>query len=484
MTSGGDLPLGLFLDQATRAVLACQSRLDRAVNPRSSRSPRPGQRLFYALPRATFEIESAMVLDHRRVRFTRRGRRETLEHRLGFQLISVPESPPGLATATPRIELREPAFLATTAQEKTLFAALQSGLATAGGWHLVDAETTRRALTADPRLRRRIRRLAEGLRPERLVFFPLPGSGYLAAGVEGLDLESDERRTDSLFLLQPDATPRVRVFNFPGSPLGDRIPYDPLHRLALAIRHWQEGSSEDHLSPWDDSRRPGFEGLDAFVHNLERAYGRNLERLAEQSDPATLPSFYDLAEVEAHLRFSIETTRGRVSFDELLETDDPEPDTSATSSVALRAERRGGRPVITVSLEEIEFLPQAEKREALLDWILENHSTIARRLAPRDAARYRELLTDPELRRAAVVFRTYRVRRAEEALVVIWPGEPGSGDPSLAFAVEKRGEKVGDVEAVLGAGDAVSRVTLTREHFAVLHRFFVALRLWRNRGAE
>ncbi len=479
-----DLPLGLFFDQATRAVVASQRKLDSEINPRTLGAPNPGQRLFYALPRATFEIESAMVVDRKRVRFTRRGERQTLRHRLGFQLIAVPEPPPEFA-AEPRVELEEPAFLPTTAQERGLFASLIQDLEADDGWQLVDQATTHRVLAEEPRLRVHVRRLAASLQLERVVFFRLMGGDFLAAGIESVDLEKKKNRVDSLFVITPDTAPRVTIHAFPGSPLGDRVAYQPLHRLALTIRHWLAGFLRDQRSPWDHSRRPGFEELDAFVDNLTRAYGRNLERLAKQRDTSALPSFYDLTGVEAHLSFSIETTVGRVSFQQLLEpTTDREPaDTSATSRIALRCERRAGHPTVTVSLEEIEFLPQAEMRDALIDWLLEHRTEIARQLDRRRPGRYLRYLEDPERRRVAVIFRTYRTRRGEQLLVVVWPGETGQRIRDFVFAVEKRGEEIGEIEDLMGIGDELPDITLDHDQFSALHRFFAAMRLWRNRGA-
>ncbi len=476
-----ELSLEQFVDRATLSVLAGQQKLDREVNPKARQTALPGQALFYSFPRAAFAIESAIVMDKKRVLFKRRSRASTLSHRLSFDLIAVPE-PPARPTLAPTLELAEPALLLSRKDEQQLLTMLLDGLRNPTGWWIVDQATTSRLLTEDPGLKDTIRRLADQLKPDLLVFLRLTRGRYLAARVQGMGKRGEKGKRDSLFVIDPEGVPPVTLYTFPGDPFRNRVSYRPFHSLAATARSWLKGELADCRSPWQPSDSLGFEALEGFVQSLARAYTKNLETLAGQEDNSPLPSFYDLANVEATLSFSVETSDGQISFRERFEAEDKIAERAATSRVALRAGRRQGRPEIFIELERIEFLPRGSTREALIDQLLAFRNQIALRLDVANQERYLDLFEDPEHRRGAVVFRSLQIRKIGEELVVVWPGRLGSQHRDFVFACERTGDKIHHISKIMTLEENLDDVTIDLASFGAFHRFFVAVRLWRDRG--
>ncbi|MEM7583731.1 MAG: hypothetical protein AAF560_10160 [Acidobacteriota bacterium] len=482
-----ELTLEAFVEQATRSVLAAQQRLDRA-GP-LARPIAPGQELVYALPRAAFTIDSAIIMDKKRVRFTRRRRQSTLSHRLGFSLVAVPE-PPIPPTGSPVLELVEPAFLLSRREEEQLLSLLVDSLRDPDGWWIIDEATTRDLRSKHSRLTRRIRRLANRLEHELMVFFRLTRGRFLVVRVQGMGKRGEKGKRDSLFVVTPDKDPKVTIYTFPKDPFSDTVSYRPFHDLAVIVRRWLRNELIEHRSPWRPSDSLGFEALDGFVQSLSRAYDSNLRLLASQEDEALLPSYFDLNDVEAQLSFSVETSNGQISFRERFQAEEIDAGVAAhvgagaaTSRVTLHAERRQGRPALAVHLDRIEFLPRGATRQALLDQVLAFKDQIAQRIDPAHEQRYLDLLTNAELQRGAVVFRSLQVRKVGEELIVIWPGRLGDRPRDFVFSYERVGDRIDHITKIMALEEDLDNITIDLKSFGAFHRFFAAVRLWRDRGA-
>ncbi len=475
-----DLTLEQFVDRATRSVLAGQQKLDRSINP-NSQAGFPGQELVYSFPRAAFAIESAIVMDKKRVLFRRRSRTSTLFHRLSFDLIAVPE-PPTRPTQPLTLELAEPAFLLSRAGEQELLTMLIDRLRDPAGWWIVDQPTTKRLLTKNPGLTEQIRRLADQLSPELMVFFRLTRGRFLAARVQGMGKRGEKGKRDSLFVIDSNHAPQLTIYTFPKDPFRNRVSYRPFHDLATIARRWIRGELAAPRSPWQPSDSFGFEALDGFVQNLSLAYNNSLETLADQQDDSALPSFYDLTKVQATLSFSVDTSDGRISFRERFEAENQIAERAATSRVVIRATRRKGHPKVFIELDRIEFLPRGSTREALIDLVLASRHQIALRINTANSERYLELFENPELRRGAVVFRSLQIKKVGEELIVVWPGRLGAQPRDFVFACERTGNKIHQISKIMALEENLDDVMIDLSGFGAFHRFFAAVRLWRDRG--
>ncbi len=550
-----DFDLERFFGQATRAVVDSQNRLDREVNPESVSGARPGQRFFYSMPRASFALESEIDFRHKgRLLLRRKEKKTTLSHRVGFELVAVPE-PPLPPRGEPSIELVEPAILIPDAEEERLagdlVAALESGATGAGReWSFVNEAETR-SLLEGARAGDKIRAeaalvagaweapgqrnpAAPGGTHGRLVFFRLSGGRVLAARVVGSGKEGEKGKRDGLFVIRPGAVPRVVIYTFPGDPWPRQVSYEPLHLLARNARRWLAGELADQRSTWRPSGGLGFEDLDDFLDSLKVIIRDRLTDLARQTDPfaeagadvvpGALPSFYDLAQTRARLRFSVETETGRVSFRKMLFGEDessetemaaaPEPaadsaegvakpysaeagpkpagaavdevetDETVANQVAIRADQIQGRTEITVQLADLEFLPRAEAREALVELLVhkETSKVIAEEMG--DLVRYSRLLASPVQQRDAVVFRARspKPRKIAEELVVVWPGGATEKDRDFVFSCTRKGDKIDEVKKLMSLDDGMGDVRLSLKHFGPFHRLLAAVGSWRHRG--
>ncbi len=538
--SSADFDLERFFGQATRAVVDTQHRLDREVNPAAVSGSRRGQRFFYSLPRASFVLESEIDFS-KKGRLLRRSKeaKTTLSHRVGFELIAAPEPPPP-PRGKPSIELIEPAILAPDAEEdrlaRDLIEALDSGVAGASReWWFVDQANTRSLIEredTDQKIRAEAvwveqawkapgqkNPKAPGGTNGRLVFFRLSGGRVLAARIVGSGKQKEKGKRDGLFVIHPEGTPKVVIYTFPGDPWPRKVSYEPLHLLARNVRLWLAGELADQHSTWRPSGGRGFKDLDDFLETLQEVIHDRLTDLADQTDPfagaeadavipRALPSYYQLAETRARLRFSVETETGKVSFREMLfgggDDDSPVPEAGASgpppetkeqagedetadatiaNQVVIRAEQLQGRTEITVRLADLEFLPRAEAREALLELVVndKNSETVAQEMGDRE--RYAVLLADPALRQGAVVFRSRSPKpgKIAEELVVVWPA---GGDPArdFVFSCTKKGSEIDAVQKVMGLEDNVGDVHLDLRQFGPFHRFLAAVSLWSHRG--
>ncbi len=514
--------LGGVFDRATRAVLAAQENLDERLNPGYRRASQwPGHQLFYAVPRAAFDLSFSLTFDRkRRVLFIRRRRgRKSLTHRLRFELVAVPEAPrlPGPIAGG---ELVEPYFLISAADEDfwatTLIETLKAPANTPGAWRYRDPET-------DARFESQVHREASRLAADRgmLIFFRLGEGQILVVRVKGKSGGGNALK-DGLFLIRPDAEARVTVYAFAGDGVS-KVSYEPLHLLALAVRRWLDGRAPDHRSPWRPSAATGLglEDFDDFVADLERGYRGALGLLASRRDASRLPSHFDLVGVEAELSFAVAAMDWKTNFrewlglgeeadaadekdgteDRAVDRDDGQEDDGgepAASRLSVRLGRRDGRSFLTVRLEEVEFVLAGADLERLLEQLRPLAAEVADTLAENrgpdgaPASRYRDLLRTPPLGRQVVVFRSYRQKTFLEDLLIIWPGEWGGRRRDFAFTIRRQGTRLSKIKKVLALEQPLRAVTvdplgessvIDRRAYQAFHRFFVATGLWRRRGA-
>lgn len=481
--------LAVFLHDAAAAVVAGQARLDAVATPAYLRAaPLPGQRFFYAIPRAAFDVRFAATVDKRgRILFIPRrlGTREQHTHALRFELVAVPEPPAPLAEGD-TAEVVEPDFLLSRSEETRLRDLLARSLRAPAGrgvWRFRDP-------ARDAGLARKVRRLADEIAvATELVHFCLDDGLYLVV------LVGSKGKKDGLFLLRPEGEPRVLIDTFAGD--GVRATsYEPLHLLARAVRRWLADDAEVRRWPW----RPaggglGLADLDAFVAGVGASYRHGLGLLAREGaaaqrrSSALLPSFYDLAGVEATVSFSIDVVDRKASL-----SDRPEDGAAAEvdNQVTVRVERREGAPRLTVELEQMEFVLKGAARRRFLDQAAKAgiEDAFAGDAVPR--ARYRELLASDERRRGVVVFRSHRPKTFVEDLLVIWPG---IDDRDFVFTCVRRGGGLEEVKPVLRLGqtlaeagpvapedDGPGATVIGRDQYAAFHKFFAAVLVWRRRA--
>ena len=81
-----------------------------------------------------------------------------------------------------------------------------------------------------------------------------------------------------------------------------------------------------------------------------------------------------------------------------------------------------------------------------------------------------------------MIFRSLQVRKIGEELVVVWPGHLGSQPRDFVFACERTGNRLRNITKIMTLEDNLDDVTIDLNGFGAFHRFFVAVRLWRDRG--
>lgn len=530
------------------AVVEMQREFDDRLNPDylSSCEVRAHQRLF-SLPQADVRYQFGLVIDHatstwRLLPWKKNEQNEQLHtHQLRYTLAAVPEPPaaPALNPAAPAppipLYLREPYFLLLPAEETDLCGQLTAVLSATDphGWvSAVPGSAPGSVKELDQKLvqaeAKKINDAFANKTSERgMVFFRYADrpTAYLVVRVTA------KSHNDSVFMFTPGKQPApVTIYSLEGDDT-TAMRYGPLHRLALNIRRWLQGDLPAVRTRCDDLLQGpaplqlGLAFLPSFVESMRAGYAAGLAYLSgpagspPHAEPASVwPIFYDLTDVLAELRYSVDYKADDPQFhfgrrttvdDETIKGDatadggSGNEDKLIESRVVIRAERRGRDPDFELELQAPEFVLSGTALETFLASAQSSVDEISQTFAAGDAAvkrRYASYLMDIANQRNVVALLSYRGKTPKEEFLVVWPGLYQGKVQEFVFTCKRKqaGATLTDVKVVMRIEQTVAEVKLgtsatglgddetfeedlADKQYQAFHNFFHAVRIWRAR---
>ncbi|MBW1800139.1 MAG: hypothetical protein JRJ85_05350 [Deltaproteobacteria bacterium] len=524
-----------FFEAAARAVVSAQSRLDRMAEE--------GYRTVCAIPRvhvnAEFGIAFAETIRLLWV-IPKGGRKDRHIHRLSFSLVSVDDPPvfdaPGPSGSVP-VHVTELDFMVPPHEEGRLYDLLiRTMRSEIGEWHVVppsgSAELPTGAFRKKVRKEAdRIQKLVKGDRIRHALASGEPGdpieSGRLRAELEALGNPDPERgmvcfrlsvaaeaylivrvteksSRDGIFLLWPGARPVVSIYSLEDDGI-EEVRYGPLHRLVLAIRRRKKfrsilpGPGRLHML--------GLTKVDYFTRKLRDGYLAAMQVLSENARDVlqrqerrvfgyVYPSYFDLEDVSADLKYSVEfdpSGKPGFNFQDRLAPDGSIPRSEhqlIQNRVRIAALRANGSVRVEVDFLSPEFVLTGSALSRFLQCVNISAPAIASELGTEEGLKaevYEHFLRDPTLSNRVVVMLSYKGKRPTEDFLVFWPVMWDGRARDFVFTCRMRDEKIRVLEVIMRLDEAVRDVSiqapsgLSEKQYKPFHNFFHAVRIWRMR---
>ncbi|HEX8149841.1 MAG TPA: hypothetical protein VF591_21855 [Pyrinomonadaceae bacterium] len=514
----------LFADTA-RAAVRTQSALDAYAEQtaQAGAGRADGFNTLHAIPRVVVGLDFGLqAVNQRRVLlpFWRADKRRQLhEHHMEFSVVATPEPPPPPARVAaggdllpPALQLIQPHFIVPKAQHESLIDRLVAAMLDEQRWDFAvppgeKKPNKEKVVKEAGRIRPQDGDPPED-DPERgMIVLQLEQAppSYLLVRV------TKKEEKDGLFVLAPTRTPEVMIYSFEGDGV-DKIVYEPLHGLALAIRSWLAGAPPLRLSYRlsDAPASPtelGVMALKEFADQMAGGYVAAVEILSRQEPPSGLntflPSYFDVADAKAELRYSVyfnePTRRLEFSFGPRMRPDGQSADSElgvVESRAAVRVYRVDNLPRVDLELVAPEFVLSGAGRRLAMAGIDRSKSDVAGKFNAINPESYLQFLVGDTFRAGAVFFLSYEGNVPEPKLLVVWPAFYAGEARDFVFTCELEGDdaetvKLVNVERVLaleedievgafapGAQAAAAPPVLSKEKYKPFHNFFHAVRIW------
>ncbi len=484
--------------RAVEAVLSAQAELDTRVTPRYILGcMRKEERLLHFLRKVDINLQyrfergqATKILFF----FPASQSRTIHRHTLAFSIQAAPAPPvppspvsvsaPGVAT------MNQPDFLVLPEDAKpvlgTVAALFRSGQVANKFTNPPQFSPDYTAEAAE------ITRAQDPEAPGRgtLVFSLSDGSpAYLIVRV------TEKQHADGIYLYDPQAG-TVNVYSFPGV-AQDCIHYTPLHRFALAVRRSLTGPLvlRREIAA---GRIEALLGLRTFAGQLCEAYVAAWDRLAKLQADGPLPSFFDLSDAEATVRYSVAyDEQNNVAHLDLVNctgpAEEPEADPFRTiegsASIRLSRVENQVRTAINIPMPGFVLSGAILKQFLLLARDRDTIRRIVNLMAPDDPAGQDHYAALIRTRSDVVALHAFKQNRPTGEFLVIWHGEINGVDRDFAFTCTagdgalKPGKRVLALEQDADAveiTDIAPDADLENNEYKAFHNMFHAVRIWQS----
>jgi len=480
------------------AVLSAQTTLDSQLTPRYIMScTRTDERLLHFFRKVDIRLEYRFdETDHAKILFFfSGGDRHTIHtHLLDFSIFAAPSPPvPPASTHTEGSgteTISQPDFLVLPEDGEQVLSSVAS-LFQAGSVQEeftqppprpVDYESESGEITkpTDPR------------NPGRgtLVFRLSDGSpAYLVVRVTG------KHEADGIYLFDPAAN-LVRIYSFP-SVSQNSIHYTPLHRFALAVRRSLSGApalkreiAGNQIGVLLDLRN--------FAGQLRSGYVTAWDRLAAMQSDGPLPSFFDLSDADAIVRYSVayDETHNVPRLDLTNRTgttsgQESDPLRTVEGSASIHITRAGSRERVSIDIQTPGFVLSGDKLTQFLGLarVEGMPERIAQLLAPHDTSLQEAYVDLVHSRSDVVALHAYKNSQPTGDFLVIWHGDLGGHDRDFAFTCKVENGALTPQKAVLAmdqdtdgvaVADVDPEVDLQNNEYIAFHNMFHAIRIWQS----
>ncbi|MDQ3917780.1 MAG: hypothetical protein M3348_04830 [Acidobacteriota bacterium] len=508
----------LFADTA-RAAVRTQGALDYYAEQTAAAGGGRGDgfNTFHAIPRVSVRLDFGLQATSKErvlLPFWRADkRRELHEHHLEFSLVATPESPPPAFKAVGDDrppQLIQPPFLVPKAQHDSLIDGLCAAMR-GGRWDFAVPPGEEKPKES------KVFKEADRIRPQGgNTPDEDPERGMIVLQLQAAPLSyllvrvTKKEDKDGLFVLSPLQAPEVMIYSFEGDGV-DNIVYEPLHRLALAIRSWIAGAPPLRLNyeSSDAAASPtelGVMALRAIANHIAGGYIKAVEILSRQGPPAGLaaflPSYFDVTNAKAELRYSVyfnePTKRMEFSFGPRLRPDGQAADSELSvveSRAAVRVYRIDNLLRVDIELFTPEFVLSGAARALAMAGLDRSKMEVARKFNAINPESYLQFLTGDLFRAGAVFFLSYAGNVPEPKLLVVWPATFAGEARDFVFRCELQGDdpetvRLTNIERVLALEEdievgattpgapAAAPPVLSKDKYTPFHNFFHAVRIW------
>lgn len=496
----------MFVEVA-RGMIGAQRNLDVMTT---------GDGWSFALPKVRVEMNFGLQVEKgkKRILFIPTGqkRKELHTHQLRFSMIAVPEPPPvagldDMIEGRPQAYILQPDYLVPVAEGQKQFQKLAEILLSKDDtqWRF---SIPRKSLDKQKMIKetgeegQKILDALESKSDRNLVCFRLkrhPAS-YLIVRL------NDNQKDDGLFLYEPDSTPNVTIYSYEGDDR-EEVSYEPLHRLAMAVRRSQDGAEMvrvDYAS--EESAQSDANDLQHFIRFFRDGYSRSLGFLATHAaindDNPERSLWYDFDDAEASLSFSVNLAKDEL---DIVGRNFVTADSGnlIENRTVLRLRREKDKPLVEIEMMTPGFVLSGPARMEFAGIIADSSEKIASRFAEKASqgsdretikANYQKNILNSEFQNDVVVFLSHSGDEIKPEFLVIWPGIHNGKSRDFVFRCKLKEEnKVEDVDIVMRLEDSLVevKISLAGEQpemaeqagitYKAFHRFFNAVRIWRGR---
>jgi hypothetical protein len=347
---------------------------------------------------------------------------------IAFRLLASPQpQPEALPGGGPITRVLAPGFLVPPLERESLVREAVVELSAAG--RRDDATAIGQALR-------------EGDEYSGLTFLRIDAHRVLMALVDG--------NGGGIYLRDGRAVPRYSAIRSVGES-ETKLAWTTFHDLFEMFREWQRQSLPIVPMPGVSApARFGNVDVQGIAASLWSAYAAAREAIAAKDDPAAVyPRHFELRDVTAQLSYVVPRDRGGP---------DREGEPFIRSVAAIRIDDSGAVAGMEIGLKSPEYVLTGESRRAflgLLDESLSNQPGFWDRMAAGYASAYKRALADPQRRKEALVFLSYRGGPPQNRFLVIWTGDLDGEEREFAFRVGLDGRRLADPEIVLPLGDPI-----------------------------